>query len=367
MALSRGPQRPGAPEAPARTTRPKDEGHGFTVLLVPREGHGEVRQLSITVRSLRRAIVGLSVALGLVLALCLVGFYSISRVGSHEDLAAENLFLRGRLEDVESKLTRVDASIRRLMLYDSELRKSVGGAPVRPNGLGPVVQPPASEPAPPEGVEAPVEDPGPTEPEPGGPTGAAELPEYEDELPGSPMDDALALETLTASEWASSITARADDMLRRLALLEPRLSKLAEDVQDFMAVSAAFPSLWPVDGVLTSGFGYRNAPIGHRRKFHSGIDVGAPRGTHVVAAASGTIEAAAWHSGYGRMIVIDHGYGIRTLYGHNTAVFVHEGEWVEQGQLIATVGSTGQSTGPHLHFEVWLDGEPVDPLDYLPN
>lgn len=367
MAVRRGPQRAPAHEAPARTTRPHDDGHGFTILLVPREGHGEVKQLSLSLRSLRRGLVAVGVGAGLLLALCIVGFYSVFRVSAHEDLIAENLFLRGRLEDVESKLTRVDAAIRRVMIYDSELRDAIGESPARSQGVGPLdpSAPRASEPA--NGAAPTEAAPEGAEPAPGGPSGQLQE-EAEDWGPmDGHMEEEFYEEERSASVWAVSITNRADEMLRRLGLLEPRLSKLAEDVQDFVAVSAAFPSLWPADGVLTSPYGYRKGPLTRRRKFHSGIDIGAPRGTQVRASAAGVIESAEWHSGYGRMVLIDHGYGIRTLYGHNTSLFVREGDWVEQGQVIATVGSTGQSTGPHLHFEVWLDGEAVDPLEYVTN
>ena len=96
------------------------------------------------------------------------------------------------------------------------------------------------------------------------------------------------------------------------------------------------------------------------------IDVAAPRGTPVYAVSAGLVHTARYNSGYGRIVVIDHGFGIRSRYAHNSSLLVRKGERVEAGQLIATVGSTGQSTGPHLHFELLIDGQAVDPLDYLP-
>ena len=117
--------------------------------------------------------------------------------------------------------------------------------------------------------------------------------------------------------------------------------------------------VWPVHGVFTSGFGWRWG------RMHEGIDLAVPTGTPVVAAASGTVVVAGWLGGYGNLVVIDHGNGIATAYGHNTSVTVSYGQSVAQGQLVAYSGSTGHSTGPHVHFEVRVNGTPVDPLGYL--
>jgi murein DD-endopeptidase MepM/ murein hydrolase activator NlpD len=117
--------------------------------------------------------------------------------------------------------------------------------------------------------------------------------------------------------------------------------------------------IWPVHGVLTSSFGWRWG------RMHEGIDVAVPSGTPVVASASGTVIVAGWLGGYGNLVVIDHGNGLATAYGHNTSVTVGYGQSVAQGQLVAYSGNTGHSTGPHVHFEVRVNGTPVDPLGYL--
>jgi murein DD-endopeptidase MepM/ murein hydrolase activator NlpD len=117
--------------------------------------------------------------------------------------------------------------------------------------------------------------------------------------------------------------------------------------------------IWPVHGVLTSGFGWRWG------RMHEGVDLAVANGTPVVAAASGTVIVAGWMGGYGNLVVVDHGGGIATAYGHNTTVTVSVGQHVAQGQLISYSGSTGHSTGPHVHFEVRINGSPVDPMGYL--
>ena len=123
--------------------------------------------------------------------------------------------------------------------------------------------------------------------------------------------------------------------------------------------------IWPLNGPITSEFGWRTHPIFGTQRYHSGLDIGGDYGLPIAAAASGTVIHSGWISGYGYTVIIDHGGGITTLYGHNESLLVGEGESVSQGQTIAMCGSTGNSTGPHCHFEVRENGEPVSPYSYL--
>jgi murein DD-endopeptidase MepM/ murein hydrolase activator NlpD len=123
---------------------------------------------------------------------------------------------------------------------------------------------------------------------------------------------------------------------------------------------------WPTSGPVTSGFGWRTHPIFGTRRFHAGIDIGAPTGNPIVAAGTGTVIFAGSKSGYGNATIIDHGGGIATLYGHQSSIAVGVGTKVGIGQAIGAVGCTGYCTGPHLHFEVRVNGDPVDPMGWLP-
>jgi murein DD-endopeptidase MepM/ murein hydrolase activator NlpD len=118
--------------------------------------------------------------------------------------------------------------------------------------------------------------------------------------------------------------------------------------------------------VIVSGFGYRSHPIYGSRRLHTGIDLDADSGDPIYAAGAGVVLSAGWRGGYGNCVVIDHGGGIGTLYGHMSSLGVSTGDTVGQGTRIGAVGSTGASTGPHLHFEVRTNGEPVNPVPYLP-
>jgi murein DD-endopeptidase MepM/ murein hydrolase activator NlpD len=138
------------------------------------------------------------------------------------------------------------------------------------------------------------------------------------------------------------------------------------------SLSAATPAkvgsgvlAWPVSGSVTSGFGYRIHPIFHVRKMHTGIDISAGMGTPIRAASGGTVVFAGWRGGYGKCVIISHSGGLATLYAHQSEILVWEGRSVKRGQVIGKVGSTGYSTGPHLHFEVRVNGSPVDPMGYL--
>lgn len=138
-----------------------------------------------------------------------------------------------------------------------------------------------------------------------------------------------------------------------------------DDSGYYQPVSGSGQMIWPVNGVITSPFGSREHPIFGRQILHSGIDIGVDYGTPVHAADGGVVVEAGWISGYGYAVVIDHGNGTSTLYGHNESLAVSSGQSVSQGQVIAYAGSTGNSTGPHVHFEVRVGGEPVDPNSYL--
>lgn len=124
---------------------------------------------------------------------------------------------------------------------------------------------------------------------------------------------------------------------------------------------------WPVPGYtrITSQFGMRTHPITGVYKLHTGVDIGAPMGATFIAANDGLVTYAGWNNAYGNMVIVDHGGGITTLYAHGSEILVHAGDTVLQGTPVLKVGSTGYSTGPHAHFEVRINGEYVQPLDYI--
>jgi murein DD-endopeptidase MepM/ murein hydrolase activator NlpD len=164
--------------------------------------------------------------------------------------------------------------------------------------------------------------------------------------------------------------ARPIDSEAALAELESKTARLERRMwvyQEMVRASGMIPSLWPVDGTLEGGFGGRRNPFGGRGfEYHEGQDIDAEYGDAVLAAGSGRVTIAGRQRGYGNVVYIDHGAGLSTRYGHLSQIHVAVGQTVARGQKIGLVGSTGRSTGPHLHYEVRINNQPVDPKRYLP-
>ncbi|HVG31155.1 MAG TPA: M23 family metallopeptidase [Pyrinomonadaceae bacterium] len=149
----------------------------------------------------------------------------------------------------------------------------------------------------------------------------------------------------------------------RAVLLEAQLQTYEQALRE----KARIPSIWPVAGETTDGFGGRHDPFGGSSfEFHPGQDIRAERGTGVVAAATGTVLSAGWQNGYGQMVEVSHGGGLTTRYAHLSKIEVAAGQQLARGDVVGRVGSTGRSTGPHLHYEVRINGEAVNPRAYLP-
>jgi murein DD-endopeptidase MepM/ murein hydrolase activator NlpD len=176
-------------------------------------------------------------------------------------------------------------------------------------------------------------------------------------------ENALAGTRAERRENLASVQKEKAEYLHEVEALAAVSASLASRIQSSQSSSQVVPSssglIWPVSGPVTSGYGWRWG------RMHEGIDIAVPTGTPVSAAASGRVIYAGWMGGYGNLVVIDHGAGLATAYGHNSSIAAGSGSSVSQGQTIAYAGSTGHSTGPHVHFEVRVNGAAVDPLGYL--
>jgi hypothetical protein len=303
-------------------------------MIVPEGGRGEIWQVSVPLRRVRQALGASATVVTVLLVLAAVQAATLSRVLDHDTLVGENLALRTRLDQVDRQLGQLDPLIQRVKVYDEHLREL----------------------------------------------------EARNALPGfGPLDDD---ENAARQAWIDAVVPTAPPRSTRdlspeieVAGVEARMAALSDDVQALLpgldgfedvldryeALHAVLPQIWPVDGaVLTSPFGYRDSPFGHAWKFHTGVDLGVPSGTPIYATNDGLVTFAGWDQGHGNMVVIDHGHEVTTRYCHASRLLVGAGDQVAAGDVIALVGSTGQSTGPHLHYEILLDGEKVDPLEYLP-
>lgn len=165
--------------------------------------------------------------------------------------------------------------------------------------------------------------------------------------------------------WRKEIVALREESVKRLASFQ----EISWYMSNQRSLYKATPSLWPAEGQITSLFGYRFSPLrrhdGKRTEYHQGIDIASKPDTKIYATADGTVRRSGWSRGYGRMVLLDHGYGVSTLYAHTSKAVVKPGDRVTRGQLIAYMGTTGRSTGAHLHYEVWRHSKPVNPMIYL--
>lgn len=168
--------------------------------------------------------------------------------------------------------------------------------------------------------------------------------------------------SVLAQEAQEAVQALKDSIPLREESLQEIQSLLEEKNQELSAI----PSIWPTSGKISSGFGMRKDPFTYRPEFHTGLDIANRAGTPVYATADGRVVYAKYDGGYGRSILINHGNGIATLYGHLSRYTVEPGTNVKKGTLIGYMGSTGRATGPHLHYEVLVNGKQIDPYKYLP-
>ena len=327
-------------------------------LIVVSDGTSPIRRLDVAKRSVRRAVIGAGVAAVVLLGL-LVDYVRVridhAELGHLRSLAQEQ---QARIDAFEASVGTLQDKLSLVAEFERKVRvianlpgsAAAGGAEVTEVGPG--------EPA----------------------SGAGVIPEDgqggEEELVPAGLDAQAARRSTGTTGARGPQGPRHGDrvgLLRREAerlglVADARalsLKELVDELEDKHHRLASSPAIWPARGWLTSGFGPRISPFTGRRQFHAGIDIASARGSQVVAPASGRVEFVGAKGPLGNSVLIDHGYGIRTQYGHNEMILVKRGDVVERGQKIARVGNTGRSTGPHLHYTVEVNGKAVNPIDFI--
>jgi murein DD-endopeptidase MepM/ murein hydrolase activator NlpD len=297
----------------------------FTLIVVP-DHHSEVRRFRLQKRTLIQALSAASL-FALVLAVAGVHYVSVARdARENRSLRDENLALKGELKAIRERVDHIGATLDRVERFDQKLRASTGlSDPQRNLAMGPI-----------ESGSLKLD---------GADTQFARL--------TSKNVDPKALREKTDKQSAQAIRQ------------EQSLTELTSYFEEQRAVLANTPSIWPVRGWITSDFGQRADPYTGEKVMHMGLDISGPYGKDVIAPSDGTVVFAGAEGGYGNVLVVDHGYGIKTRYGHLAALRVKAGEKVKRGQLIAALGNTGRSTGPHLHYEVRVNGVSENPHKFI--
>jgi murein DD-endopeptidase MepM/ murein hydrolase activator NlpD len=293
----------------------------YTVILVSDHSQA-VRKLHVPRRWLRNG----AIALGAIALLGIsTGLHYLSLLGVASDnrvLKEENAQLRSQILLVQEKVAHISATLDRVERFDAKLRTAVTQLqdPERSLAIGPVGKP-----------DAPA-------------------------IPGPAP---------AAQENLSALPSRLAALEGEASRQETSLRELQEYFDDQKSLLSSTPSLWPTRGWVTSDFGVRLDPYSAERMMHRGIDIATPYGQPIYAPSDGVVVFAGTENGYGKVLVIDHGYGVKTRYGHLSEIFVKAGDTVKRGARVAAVGNTGRSTGPHLHYEVRVNGIPENPRKFI--
>jgi len=295
----------------------------FTLIVVP-DRHAEVKRFHLKKVWLIQAVVVVAVIalVGFVMA----GHYFSVVSDAHENptLREENLKLKSELAVIREQLQHVGQTLDRVERFDQKLRAiTLLSDPQRNLAMGPTEQQPL-----------PV---------------AGENQFVRSKDAEGPQVLGQKLEKLSAEATRQ----------------EQSLQELQAYFQDQKSLLASVPSVWPTRGWVTSDFGSRLDPYTSERVMHAGLDIAGPHGKEIVAPADGTVVFAGLEGGYGNVLVVDHGYGIKTRYGHLSAIKVKAGERVKRGDIVAAMGNTGRSTGPHLHYEVRVNGIAQNPRKFI--
>ncbi len=309
----------------------------------------------------RRTLVRGAQAAGLLALLLTLGLVDYVRVRmDHAELArlrVETTEQRARIASFDSTVTQVESRLERLAEFERKVR-TIANLPGQAASGG-------------EDVERVGEDTGGDLGEVGEGSGGLDdetfdaEPEVGSAVPHSRPSDARAGKGAPGDDRISLLRIEAERLGHVAAGQELSLGDLVGQLEDKHHRLVSSPAIWPTKGWLTSRYGPRISPFTGLRQFHAGIDIAGAMGTDVVAPANGRVTFVGSRGPLGKTIVIDHGYGVRTHFGHNSDVTVRVGQEVERGTVIAKLGSTGRSTGPHLHYAVEVNGKGKNPLDFI--
>lgn len=339
----------------------------FTVLIIP-EKTSQVRRIVIPGWLVRGFIVGVLFSMILGSIMVLDYWYVMSQISENKQMKIENRRLRQQVQIFKNKMNTIESTMDRIKTFATRLKVITNiedrGGLLQTLNSGKL--PDATT-----NIDKPGEN-----------NGAIPGAEGQMATDGSPSVIPAAAQAGISSEPETllsehspeeiqlkkeyrEVDLRFSELNHETLLVEQVLQDQYELLADQKAFLAALPTRKPAVGYFTSGFGVRKSPTGDRVKMHEGLDIANHPGTVIRATAEGTIIFADVKSGYGQTVIVDHGYGLETWYAHNKQVTATRGQKVKRGDAIALLGNSGRSTGPHVHYEVRVNGTPVDPLSYI--
>ena len=300
----------------------------FTLIVVP--DHDQVvRRYQVDRRLLRRVVASAAAAVVLLAVGAVHYTHLLYRASEARALRDENVALRTQMGTFRERIEHMASTLERVERFDQKLRAvTLLSDPQRNLALGPT---------------------------------AMEI----KTAPSSPTESEFTAATAAASESPKALSAKLDTLAAEATRQEQSLQELQGFFLEQKSLLASTPSVWPAKGWITSDFGQRTDPYTAEKVMHEGLDIAAPHGKDVTAPADGTVIFAGLEGSYGNVLVIDHGYGVKTRYGHLSKVEVRPGDHVRRGDLLGAVGNTGRSTGPHLHYEVRINGISTNPRKFI--
>jgi len=322
-------------------------------LLVVSNQKGKTKKIVASSGLIKMSIFMGGVALVILAAATLDYVSLLKQAIENKVLRADNALLKDQFQIVEGKMVALEARLERINGFATKLKLITDVGPERSLqlALGPVPKPGQEM----NEFNEPISD-----------RELASIKTKEGIFFKKPLLDAAKGELANEpNRDYAMLSVRMDKVIREVRLREQGVLELWETLSERQSLMNATPSARPVNGWFTSKFGYRLSPFSGIPMMHNGMDIAAAPGSPVHAPADGVVSYAGYDSGYGNLISIDHGYGVVTRYGHNSRVYVVVGQKIKRRDIIAAVGNTGRSTGPHVHYEVRVNGVPMDPTNYI--
>lgn len=328
------------------SSKQKDKNKDIAVTLMILSGESGYPKRITIAQSTIRIFIGFSIVIGLLVSAIVIDYFGLLSVSiENHKLMAQNTLYQAQFKEVESRLEKLQSSFDRLNNFTSKLKliANIKDDQIKNTSNNQQIVPLQDR----ESFEG-------------------QLTQDEVFKQEKPIQEEIGeLISLDSNKDYKTLAIRIEETLVRSQLKEQSMTELWQLLSDRQSLLMSTPNIKPANGYYSSGFGYRSSPFGGKSAFHAGLDIAAPPGSPVYAPGDGVISWVGFDESYGKLISIDHGFNITTRFGHLSQTYVQLGQKVNRWDVIGAVGNTGRSTGPHLHYEVRVNGVPRDPSAYI--